>query len=398
MEQEKRRIWFPYLSVDYKAAEARLNELGAQGWRLTDMANNFFTCSLPVFQRESRPVRYCVVLSKSYPGREPYLDLCAEAGWQFICCTDGLDYFVSAPGERPVPVETDSVLERRKALRRFLRNSALYLLLALGLLALMLSAFFKEGHYNLPISQLTDGSFINVCLRSLVTVCFVGWLGGVTLFYWHRCRQTEEPPVPGQRWARIRGAVNQSLWGLILLLYVADTVALGIGLVNYYRTDWSEEEDPRSAPVVMGVDLGLEPVWMEDGYVSRESSALLSGVTYSAWRMEAEDVYLDNRIYSERYEARWSWMARLAERILLWQEGTGRTGHQQALEYHGPLDFAPAELGFDAAWIAHGEGYDTLILRQGDITACIEAPADLTDPALLARVAGRLELEGSAYG
>lgn len=388
MEQEKKRIWFPYLSVDYKAAEERLNELGAQGWRLTDSMNSLYTFSLPLFLRESGPLRYCVVLARPYPGREAYLDLCAEAGWQLVCNRDGLDFFVSAPGERPVPLETDPVLERQKALRRFLRNAALYLLLALGLLALLIGPFLQMRHFNLPISMLVDGRLTGSLSRVLLTVVWVGWLVGVALFYWQRCRRAGEPPVPAQRWARMRATVYQALWGLLLLLYVVDFIALGGEMWRYRHEGWPEE-DPRSAPVVMGVDLGADPALREDGYVSREGSFLSSAVTY---RDTAYDVY------SERYEGRWVWTARLAERILLWQEGTGRTGHYQSRAFHGPLDFAPAELGFDAAWIAQGEGYNTLILRQGNITACIEGPADLTDPDILRAVAGRLDLEGSGYG
>ena len=148
----------------------------------------------------------------------------------------------------------------------------------------------------------------------------------------------------------------------------------------------------------MGEDLGVGSPRKAGGDLWEKRSVLLHGVEYTEYPRTEEGAHIGFDIYSQRYEGRWSWVVLLAERLLLWQEGTGRTGHHQAREYHGPLDFVPAELGFDAAWIAHGEGYDTLILRQGNITACIEAPADLTDPALLARVAGRLELEGSAYG
>ena len=395
MEQEKRRIWFPYLSVDYKAAEARLNELGAQGWRLTDFGSNLLTQRFPTLVRGSRPVRYCVVLAKSYPHREPYLELCAEAGWQFICCTDGLDYFVSAPGERPVPVETDPVLERRKALRHFLFNTCLCGGMALLLTAALASLFLGRDRYRYAdlLYYLQENYQLAGIVPLLLSTLLMFWRAGVNLRYLLRCRRMDRPPAATQRQARRRGTLSAVLGVLYFCVIFLQIPA--IMSVGRYA---DEPSDLRASPVVMGEDLGMGSPRRDSGYLREKRSVLLHGVEYTEYPRTEEGERIGFDIYSQRYEARWSWMARLAERLLLWQEGTGRTGHQQAREYHGPLDFAPAELGFDAAWIAHGEGYDTLILRQGDITACIEAPADLTDPALLARVAGRLELEGSAYG
>lgn len=394
MEQEKKRIWFPYLSVDYKAAEERLNELGAQGWRLTEMANNYFTNSLPVFQRESRPLRYCVVLSKSYPGRESYLDLCAEAGWRFICCADGLDYFISAPGERPVPLETDPVLERRKALRRFGRNTLLFGGLTLLLVALWGWLLLGRRGYNSGVLKLLQENHDLLLLLVMVFWLAVSvWWTCTNLFCWLRCRRMGAPPVTGQRRARVRGAVPM----LLFLLYIGMGILRlpAIFQVGLYESDPAQI---RGYPVITAAELGLgDPRW-NMGYLRDNRSVLLHALRYEDSPKTVQDQFLGLDVYCERYACRWNWLAVGTEHILVWQEGTGRSDHSQNRDFHAPLDFAPAELGFDAAWIAHGEGYDTLILRQGNITACIEAPADLTDPALLARVAGRLELEGSAYG
>ena len=73
-------VWriFPYLCVDYKAAQAWLERQGAEGLRLAGVHCRY----LARFTREERPVHYFVDLAAD--GGADYLQLCADAGWERV--------------------------------------------------------------------------------------------------------------------------------------------------------------------------------------------------------------------------------------------------------------------------------------------------------------------------
>ena len=137
-------VWriFPYLCVDYKAAQAWLEKQGAEGLRLAGVSCRY----LARFTREEGPVHYFVDLAAD--GGADYLQLCADAGWERVAQVQGMDLFVSRPGEDPVPIQSDPIMEERRFGRKFVRSNLLGILGALAFLALVvavMAAMAAEG-------------------------------------------------------------------------------------------------------------------------------------------------------------------------------------------------------------------------------------------------------------
>lgn len=70
---------------------------------------------------------------------------------------------------------------------------------------------------------------------------------------------------------------------------------------------------------------------------------------------------------------------------------------ENAPHFHAaPIHPEPIELGFDRSWLYIGpDGWQSLLLVEGNVVASVEGPADFTDPAVLDMVRARLELEKS---
>ena len=368
MEREGKRVWFPYGAAEYRAAQAALDRLGREGWRLTGIRLGFAR-----FVREEAPVAYAAAMTTGGDERADYLALCAEAGWTLAAARDGVDVFTARPGVRPVPLETDPEVERQAAGRAFFGG-----MLVCGiLLALGAAAFLARGGWDhlLPLEVWKDnGDLAQAAVGVLcAAVLLVEAVWSATL--WRRCRRGGLPP-DRMRAPRLRWLLN----GLLSLLVLA---AFGLGLagaLGAWRMECTTDPAALAAlPVVRAPDLGLDGGGSDGGLADYGGSVLLDCVEYRE-RLE------DGVLYCDRWEGRCPWVAAQAARALLWEEA------------HGGRDLAPAELGFDSAWLAQGPLYDVLVLQQGNITARIEAPADLTDPEVLAAVVSRLGLEGGSDG
>lgn len=355
-----------FLSIDYKALQRWLDGLGAQGWRL-DGTRLWY---LGRFVRKAAPVRYSVALRNENPD---YLALCGESGWTRFPTRMGLDIFVSGPGEHPVPVETDPALEAQKAVRKFMW-SALGSLFSLAVLAVLGLFIFRGEGVN---------SFLRRTLESNWSLCYVAvllaylavtvvWLTPLSLAWWLRCRRSGEVEEARPRVARARG-----LWGQTLM-DVLPVVCLALGLAGMlvqltlsgdYRVQNPGELE--GAPVVRAEDLSLEP---GSPRMNRETAIFISQSAYSA----LIDTGAGGTVLmkSTHCACRFGWVAA----VVAEDERAG---------------MEPVALGFDQAWLRRYEGFDALLLRQGNVVARVEAPVDLTDPAVLRVVAARLGLEAA---
>ena len=114
----KRTLWklFPFTAIDSKAAEAWLNRLGEQGWRLGSAG--LYTAR---FWQTGEPVSYAVTPEQGR--REDFLVLCRDAGWELAARSRKMELYASRAGARPIPLETDQALECRSFLRRVGKGS-----------------------------------------------------------------------------------------------------------------------------------------------------------------------------------------------------------------------------------------------------------------------------------
>lgn len=144
-------LWkgFPYGSADREAAEAWLNELGRQGWRLEKVRLGF----LAVFAQSGEPCTYCVCTQPGSfygRGRAEYEQLCWDGGWQWTANVRSMDIFVSRPGHTPVSLITDPEVERREEARRKRRGRVFLAALLAPLLAAIAWSFRPGGGPGTP--------------------------------------------------------------------------------------------------------------------------------------------------------------------------------------------------------------------------------------------------------
>lgn len=386
--------WRPFLfgDMDYRAARLWLEEQGAQGWRLDKV---FGRLELVRFVQADAPVRYDAVLRRGGAGREDYLALCADAGWRLGATISGIDVFVSAPGEAPVPIETDPALEGKRVVRQNLLSALLFLVGAAVMFLAMGWYFWWGGRFGgNGLYYLSSNALLVYVLWQLLLLTDAVWMFPVALIYGLRCRRAaragREPPITSRFWARARALPCTLLPRVMCVLVCLSCVTALFSYAFAYARDkdaavyTARREEYRAAPVVMAEDVGLPAGSVGGGGHTHSASLVLTlDVHYELGEVGEGGLY---ELISDRYQVRWPWLARVVEGLLLRQESRGDSRHV----LHRELDYAPAELGFDAAWVARKGEMTYLILRQGNTVASVEAPADLTDPALLAAVAGRL--------
>ena len=387
--------WRPFLfgDMDYRAARLWLEEQGAQGWRLDKV---FGRLELVRFVQADAPVHYDAVLRRGGAGREDYLALCADAGWRLGATVHGIDVFVSAPGEAPVPIETDPALEGKRVVRQNLLSALLFLAGAAVMFLAMGWSFWWGGRLGgNGLYYLSSNALLAYVLWQLLLLADSVWMFPVALIYGLRCRRAaragREPPMTSRFWARVRALLCSLLPRVMSVLVCLSCVAalIAYGFSPEANRDagpvyTARREEYRAAPVVMAEDVGLPAGSVGGGGHTHSASLLLTlDAHYELGEVGEGGLY---QLTSDRYRARWPWLARLTQALVLRQESRGDSRHV----LHRELEYTPAELGFDAAWVARQGEMTYLILRQGNTVASVEAPADLTDPEILAAVAGRL--------
>lgn len=94
----KRTLWklFPFTAIDSKAAEAWLNRLGEQGWRLGSAG--LYTAR---FWQTGEPVSYAVTPEQGR--REDFLVLCRDAGWELTARSRKMELYASRRGRARSP-------------------------------------------------------------------------------------------------------------------------------------------------------------------------------------------------------------------------------------------------------------------------------------------------------
>ena len=195
----KRTLWklFPFTAIDSKAAEAWLNRLGEQGWRLGSAG--LYTAR---FWQTGEPVSYAVTPEQGR--REDFLVLCRDAGWELAARSRKMELYASRAGARPVPLETDGALECRTFLRRGIRwlagEAAVTLMFLLNLLR--------------AVGVGASAGWLDILLWLGELVLWGGCLAGDAA-YWLRVRRAGAllPRSMAGVWLRWWGT-----WALVLLL------------------------------------------------------------------------------------------------------------------------------------------------------------------------------------
>lgn len=388
--------FFPYEAMNYKAGQAWLDRRAAGGWGL----RHIYLGCIALFERAERPRHFVDLDIRRSGDGEPdqdYLQLCADAGWEYLQTLRGMLFFRSAEGAKPVSIQSDGGMEWERFWRKYARrNLVSSLLVLLGSAALI--------WLILGLSHLTPGAGRSVAAlaasnSALMYLLALG-MGLVSIFlslvgvplYLLRCRRSGQVETPRRAWAWMGDALFRLfrplyvLAALLALLEIFGVVGttVDLGLSSYNHEETATVEACREWPVVMARDLGLRD--SEDSrHLDGHHSPLMEFLSYSELTdgdTPEESLYI---LTTERYECAGEWLARWVFDLRAWETRGGAF-------LWGELEWEPAPgLGFEESYVCREGEY--LLLRQDNIVALVGCRGlDLTGPERLAVIRARLGL------
>lgn len=237
----KNTCWklFSYLSIDREAAQDMLNGMAGRGWEL----DRLFPFRLARFRRtERKDLRYFLDWTDPKIEEEPdYLQLCEDAGWEFLRRVDYWNLYVSRPGTSPSPIQTDPETEyarfRGKVLRRMAIGAGIFLAV-LGFYALIILAAMTRPWANLgALSQPFYLGSISFPVMLLLLPFLLLWEAADLirtaswLWRWKQALLTGQDPPPavgGEVW-KVLCALFFLCGTLICLLVLADCLLNDVG-------------------------------------------------------------------------------------------------------------------------------------------------------------------------
>lgn len=361
-------IWtlFPFLTMDYKAAEGWLNERAAQGWQYTS-DTTLWGYLLRLRRTERTDLRYCVDISGGKKDKD-YRNFLNQAGWGWEGTVRGMDIFSSLPGTAPVPIQTDPDLERQRFGRRYFWSTWLS-----GLVVTLAAVLFLAGLYvslvspsDFPLFFLSMLSswwdLLRLALLPIFLVSILWELTALPLHYFRSRREGLPDPNPHRAWRR--GVAEFAVSMLIKLIIILNLI-LSFLPGSEYRYSQIEREGLRNQPVVTAEEVGL---------------------TYAGYTMDRTHT---GTILADRWEylelvdcdSTWSLFLSTTRYHCLW-EGLAVQAAQALMEDD---PFTPVDLGFDESWIFRPDppdDYSILVLREGNTAVRLEGPLDWTDEAV----------------
>ncbi len=411
MSQEKKWVFFPYTAPDYKAAEDWLNERCQEGWR-PEKFGTFFQ-RIKLLRQDGPPVCCCTDLydTSSSPNRD-YLALCQQAGWTRVGDINGIHLFVSQPGEKPAPIQTDQDMELERFKKFYLTRSLWGFALSLVILAALLGFFLWMGVFR-PYGTATWTlaplrswlSFLSLPAILFFLLLFA-WQSIQNLQLWQWARHASETgeAIPQ------RGHRQILFWGWVELLMrycipIYCTISMLCNLVPLYRdTQPITVEQAHTFPVVMAQDVGLDAVYLFEA----EQTATPLARYHSSWELvrfyrpdgEHDSLNLKTTRYTCATEGLARWVA-LQLQTSVQPEHFFHPFLPGAVGFDPTFSstYTPVSLGFDESWLFVDEPNEysphpssTLALRQGKTAVLLQGPVDWTDPDILPILWERLAL------
>ena len=374
---ERKTIFFPYEMLDYKAAEARLNRLGAVGWHLKKLLLGRWA---RLERRDQTPLKYCIDVNRR--SDRDYIGLCADAGWRWLCSARGMDFYCSAPGARPVPIQTDPGMEERRLFRQVVLRAWVQLLVSVGIVVLYWLYLLHGSGSTLSLSVFLLGNLGLLMVGILAAVWIFPLIQVVSMTsYAGRCRKRvragEGIPLPGRRGVVLRAFLAMAPAACILLLAAVFFIAAlhpGGSLTGWSPVPGGELEHTAA---LRAEDLDPD-AGREDRYLFRSGgSALVHCVCY---------VQEDGGVAGATYHCANPLTTRLLAGLLLYDLRRGALTPPELR----PLNLEPVDLGFDCAWLGQYGGQPLLLFREGSLVAWVTAGGDLTAPSGLAVLRARI--------
>ncbi len=152
---KSKRIFWGFLSLDYKAIEEYLEEMASKGWMLEKVGR----WSAQFRSMEAKKLKFYVDIFKdggpfspeNTEEAEEYRNLCKESGWNFITSRDYLQFFYAEEDTNPTPIQTDDALEQ-EIVKSTLWKTELISLIILIAFSIKITTLYLPTEYRYLLS------------------------------------------------------------------------------------------------------------------------------------------------------------------------------------------------------------------------------------------------------
>ena len=161
---KRKRVFWGFLSLDYKAIETYLEEMAQKGWMLEKVGR-----WIARFRAiEPKALRFNVDVFKDEGPLSPmntneseeYRNLCKESGWNFITSRDHLQFFYAEEGENPTPIQTDDVLEQKIVESTLWKTELIGVIISTALIIWVMTLYFPPKYTFLLSFVGVAGTFV----------------------------------------------------------------------------------------------------------------------------------------------------------------------------------------------------------------------------------------------
>lgn len=376
---DKRWGFFPFEAIDYKAAQAYLDQKAAAGWVLDALRLKRLARFVPAEGRYHAVDLDLRGMGDDGPDPD-YLQLCADAGWELVKSTRGMLLFRSLPGQRPAPLQTDGEMEADRFWKKYMRRNVLGWLALLAVLAALCALSMCLPSSTPTLTSLLCTNALLLLLPALLSAAvYLVWSLGGTVGSYLRFRRSGRLPGRGRPGAWGMGVLACAVSVLVAAWWCL-TMAEGFGLGRTVDVAWSSYSQEYTAapelcqsyPVLTAADLGLS--YSEDSrYLDGHRSPLADLLDYSEIAPgEGGETHI---LTTQRYRCAGEAFARLLFAARRWETARGAGFTWGELEW-GEVS---SDWGFDQVCAVPDGSY--LLLRSGDTVVLVGATGfDLTRP------------------
>jgi hypothetical protein len=170
MKNKRKRVFWGFFSLDYKAMGEYLEEMAEKGWMVEKVGR--YTAKFRAI--EPKNIKFYVDVFKEGGTLTPdnnkelveYRKLCRESGWTFITSQEYLQFFYAVEDSEPIPIQTDEEIEQKIVENTLLRREMINILIILLASIIVFIIIFPIRYSNLL-------SFIGVTATFLFPILFI---------------------------------------------------------------------------------------------------------------------------------------------------------------------------------------------------------------------------------
>jgi phosphate/sulfate permease len=177
VNKKTKRVFWGFLSIDYKAMEAYLEEMAEKGWMLEKIGS--LTAKFKAI--EPKKYKFCVDIFEGGGPLTPentseaieYRKRCQELGWSFIASQDYLQFFCIEEGAYLSPIREDEKQEQKIVESTLIKREVLSCFFTLAILIAVMFMIFPVQYKQLLSFVGISGIFVLPLLAITTTFLLV---------------------------------------------------------------------------------------------------------------------------------------------------------------------------------------------------------------------------------